>query len=321
MILALVGGCATQPRSPFFGDERYLRFGVDPRAEADTLVQAYREQSEALALRIVGHDFTALGFMDRSGLATRARVVTLRGIALALDPQPGTPLQAAVRYALLAPPLPDTQDADRDGFEEVFIERRSPNRTCVLVYRVRDVGYVDALDTDLRAFDKQRCVSGMDDIDHDGRVELTVDVVLTDFELPAPPSVRLVLWPDRHRFSPSGSGDQLAQYVAAQQAAREIELEAARTAKDSSNALRLAVELAALTQVLGLSTQDQLARFDEALRDIPLSKAEQSWTQAARDQIRAWREAPELVNPPMADPSHSPDAGQAPTGLADRHTS
>jgi hypothetical protein len=314
LMLALGSGCATTPApSPFFDDAQFLRFGVDPRAEADELVKGYAERSEPLALRIIGRDFTALGFMDRSGRATRVRIVTLRGIALALDPEPETPLTATPRFALLAPPLPDTQDADRDGFEEVLVEERAPNETCLRVYRVRDVGYVDRLETRLRAFGQERCASAAADNDQDGRIELYVDVQLVDFELPYPPSVRLALWPDQHRFTPIGTGDLLPRYIAAQQAAREIDLDQARASKDSVAARRLAVELAALSQVLGLPAQDQLAQFDRALRHIPLSQAEQAWSVVAREHIAEhWKERPSLVEPP-AVPRDKPE----PAGLAE----
>jgi hypothetical protein len=322
IVFALFAGCASTPRSPFFGDAQYLQFGVDPRTEADSLVKSYTEQNERLALRLVGHDFTALGFIDRAGRATRARIVTLRGIALALDPERESPLQAAARYALLAPPLPETQDADRDGFEEVFIDERRGSQSCVLVYRVRDVGFVDRVETRLRAFNRDHCVTGVADNDQDGRVELYVDVQLVDFELPYPPTLRLALWPDQHRFTPKGTGEQLARFVAAQQAAREIDLDQARASKDSVNARRLAVELAALSQVLGLPEQDQLAQFDRALAHIPLNAAEQAWSQAARAHIaESWKAVPALVSPEPAPPKDEGPAKERPSGLAERDSS
>jgi hypothetical protein len=312
-MLALCASCATaQPQSPFFEDAKYLRFGVDPRAEADELVKDYAQRNEALALRIIGHDFTALGFMDRAGRATRTRILTLRGIALALDPDLDTPLQPAARYALLSAPLPDTQDADRDGFEEVFIEKRLPERTCLLVYRVRDVGFVDQVETRLRAFGQEHCARAVSDSDGDGRVELAVDVELVDFELPYPPTLRLMLWPEEHRFSARGTGKQLENFVASQQAAREIELEQARASKDGATVRRLAVELAALDQVLGLPAQDQLAEFDHALSQFSWSKADQAWSQAAREHIaNSWKEVPAMVSPPLPESS----------GLAERDAS
>jgi hypothetical protein len=259
--------------------------------------------------------------MDRTGRATRVRVVTLRGISLALDPGLDTPLLPAPRYALLSPPLPNTQDADGDGFEEVFVEKRMPEQTCLLVYRVRDVGFVDQLETRLRAFGREHCAHAASDSDGDGRVELAVDVELVDFELPYPPKLRLMLWPDQHRFSAQGTGNQLAHYVAAQQAAREIDLEQARAAGDSATVRRLAVELAALTEVLGLPTQDQLAELDHALSQFIWSTADRLWTEAARDLItQRWKGRPAVVEPAPLAPAAS-SSGPGSSGLAERDPS
>jgi hypothetical protein len=227
-----------------------------------------------------------------------------------------------VRYALLAPPLTQTQDADGDGFEEVFIEQRTAGQNpCLLVYRVRDVGYVDRLNTSLRAFGREHCSSGVADVDQDGKAELLVDIEFVEFELPTAPTLRLLLWPERHSYSARGTGEQLARFIAAQQAARELDLESARADEDTATALRLAVELAALTQALGLPSQDQLARFDSALRDFALSPAEQSRAQTARQQIeQAWKEAPKLSGPEPAQRDAS-EAGPPSTGLAERHAS
>jgi hypothetical protein len=304
----LLLGCARAPAGPFFHDEQYLRFGVDPHSEADSLVKLYAERSEPLALRLSGHDFTALGFMDRQGRSTRARVVTMRGIALALDPEQPSPLTAAKRYALVAPPLPGTHDADRDGFEEVFVEERQPSESCLLVFRVRDVGYVDPVPVALPLFGRERCPSGAADVDQDGKAELYVDIELTEFVLQTAPSVRVVLWPEKHRFVLDTADHKLAQYVAAQQAARELELEQARALEDVPEVLRLGVELAALSRLLGLPVRDQVARFERAREGVKLSAAERRWAESASAQIAEhWREPAA----PAPAPTDAP-AGGAP---------
>lgn len=296
-------GCASGPVAPQFHDEQYLRFGVDPRSEADTLIKLYQQQSERVALRLVGRDFTALGFMDAQGRSTRARIVTVRGIGLALDPTQPSPLTAAVRYALVAPPLPDTHDADRDGFEEVFIEKREAAQTCLLVFRVRDVGYVDPVPVEQTLFGQQRCPTRAADVNRDGKAELVLDVDLVEFALDTPPSLRIVLWPEQHRFVLDTADHKLAQYVAAQQAAREIELEQARSLRDVPTCLRLAVELAALMHLLGLPPHDQVARFDQALAAVDLNKKQRAWAQSARAHIeQTWTEPPR-PSPPTAKPA------------------
>ena len=136
--------CAGQPRSPFFGDERFLVVGVDPDAEADALARALESSGFRVVQRLRGQHFRALGAVDASGAAVKVRVVTARGIALALDPTLARAGQPALRYALLPPPSRETHDADGDGFEEVFVHELAEGAApCILVYRVRDSGFVD----------------------------------------------------------------------------------------------------------------------------------------------------------------------------------
>lgn len=138
--------CASQPRSPFFDDERFLVLGVDPDAEADELARQLEANGFRVLQRLRGRNFSALGVAGADGAAAKVRVVTGRGIALALDPTTGSHAQPAVRYALLAAPSSETHDADGDGFEEVFVQMSSAAAgaaPCILVYRVRDSGFVD----------------------------------------------------------------------------------------------------------------------------------------------------------------------------------
>lgn len=73
------------------------------------------------------------------------RVVTARGIALELDPEEADAVHPGVRFELLPQPFEDTLDADGDGFDEVFVQSlpASGEPPCILVYRVRDSGFVD----------------------------------------------------------------------------------------------------------------------------------------------------------------------------------
>jgi hypothetical protein len=140
--------CASQPRSPFFGDERFLVLGVDPDAEADELARQFEANGFRVLRRLRGQHFSALGVAAADGAAVKVRVVTTRGIALALDAAQSTPMQPGVGYALLTPPSSETHDADGDGFEEVFVQllpTAADSAPCILVYRVRDSGFVDAV--------------------------------------------------------------------------------------------------------------------------------------------------------------------------------
>ncbi|MGD8863545.1 MAG: hypothetical protein PVI30_26260 [Myxococcales bacterium] len=145
MAILAYAACASEPRGPYFGDERFLMLGVDPEREAQALVEQLERNGFSLERRLVGKHFTALGFAEAGGEPGPVRVLTVRGIALALDTTEGDPLTQEVRHRLLEAPMSSTHDADGDGFEEVFVERLvGPSRdACVLVYRVRDSGFVD----------------------------------------------------------------------------------------------------------------------------------------------------------------------------------
>jgi hypothetical protein len=141
----LLLACASQPPGPYYGDEQYLVFGVRPDAEAAALAEQIVASGYPLTVRLSGQSFTALGFVDEQGLPAKVRVVTVRGAALVLDPEASDLLHGGVRYRLLEAPLQDTQDADGDGFEEVFVEQQpeSGEPPCIMIYRVRDSGFVD----------------------------------------------------------------------------------------------------------------------------------------------------------------------------------
>lgn len=303
LFLAGAAGCATPSQGPFFGDEAYLHFGLDTHAEASALIKTYAEQLEPLALRLEGQHFTALGFMDRSGRSTRVRVLTVRGIQLALDVEQPTPLSPKTQYALLDAPIAGTQDADGDGFEDVFVERRTAEGTCLLVYHVLDVGFIDPVTSSVHLFGRDFCATAMIDLDHDGRTELAVDIELVDFP-GVTPRLRVPLWAFDHRYQLRAKPGELALYVAAERTARAPELAEARHQLDATSAERLAIELAALAHILDESAQNQLAAFDGALAGLVLSASEQRAVLEARRTIyTAWNDSPAAG---QADTSRGP---------------
>jgi hypothetical protein len=296
------------PVGPVFHDEDYLRFGLDPRAEADSMIASYRERDEPLSLRIEGHDFTALGFMDRGGLATRARVLTARGIELALDPEIANVLQPSTRYRLLSPPVPGTQDADGDGFEEVFIERSTGPRTCLLVYRVRDVGYVDPIDATFEAFGRSWCAAAVDDVDKDGKAELLVDVSLLGFNERSV-SLRFPVFAGEHRFARDKNPQALAHFVEVERSKRVLDWQRSRVRSDIPLLGELAVELAALDHWLGESSEAQLSSFDAAFAGVSLNAGQRARVQRARQRIeRDW-------NPPRPAAETSSSGAAAPDNV------
>jgi hypothetical protein len=147
ILLLAAGACAQTPRGPYFDDERYLVVGVDPGREVDAVTGNLERAGYRIGPRFSGRHFAAIGFADAAGLPLGVRVITGRGIALALDPIEGDVFTPALRHRLLEAPLIEQHDADGDGFEEVFVERIEgpvPER-CVQAFRVRDSGFVDAV--------------------------------------------------------------------------------------------------------------------------------------------------------------------------------
>lgn len=282
----VVSACASAPRSPFFGDDKYLRFGVDPRAEADATVAAHQERGEALALRIEGLHFTALGFADREGRAKSVRVSTVRGIALAL----GGEAAKTPSYALVPSPLPTTQDADGDGFEEVFVREGEGEAACLRVFRVLDVGFVDEVPVGVRRFGAALCADEVEDLDGDGRAELVVNAVLSGFvaerERDGQPRVRFALWAKDHAFVLDAASARESAQLEGERKAREDDLGEARRVLDVARALRLAVELAAISHVAGEPPAAQLRAFDAALSGLVLSEQHAQSAAAARARIR-----------------------------------
>jgi hypothetical protein len=295
--------CAGTPVGPFFEDERYLTIGIDPRAESAKVVEGHKAQGEVLSRRIDGQNFTALAFNDRLGRPAAVRVVTLRGITVELDRDAGSALTPETTYALLAAPLASSQDADGDGFEEVFIERRKRDLRCVLVYRVRDVGTVDAVEVNAQLFGQTRCPTNVEDIDADGRAELIAEVAFAKGH--DAPRIRVPLFAHDHHFSVDGDPAALARFCATERATRASDLQQARATLDVDAAYRLAVELAALSQLAGEPAARQLQVFDDALSGLVLSAAQSSVVGSTRLHIyTGWNadhprdKAAELVSTP-----------------------
>jgi hypothetical protein len=150
LVLSACGGAPAH--GPFFGDDRLIVLGVDPDTEADALSHQLAERGLTEVRRIRGKTFTALGYAPAAEPTRQrdVRVITGRGIALALEARANTALDPGVRYALLPAPYRDTLDADGDGFDELFVSRTPlpAGEPCTLLYRVRDSGFVDAIPTD-----------------------------------------------------------------------------------------------------------------------------------------------------------------------------
>jgi hypothetical protein len=331
ILLLGVIGCASAPPSPFFHDDQYLRFGVDPDKEANAVIESQKQRDYRLAHRLVGQHFTALGFMDKSGRSTAVRILTVRGVGVALDRRAQTALEPARTYALLAPPIKDTHDADHDGFEEVFVEERTPSESCLRVYRVRDVGFIDPVIVDSQVLGQRVCPRSAVDLNNDGVVELWSEIELDGFPIlgAALPRISLPLWANRHRFVARADTPLQHAWLRRERAQREASLELARKQLDVPTCYVLAVELAALAYLEGGDPSAQLAAYDQALSGLVLTPLEAAANVKARGRIFTdWNEpvqqepAPRAVaaSPPAKDPQEAvatPSRASKKTGPVD----
>lgn len=162
LLCLCVGGCAAPAQLPVFDDQQYFTLGVDPKAETKALIHDLKREGFEAEPLLHGERFYALGIRHADLTSIGVRIVTVRGIALALDRIKPTIFQEEVRYRLLLPPWPNTHDVDGDGNEEVFVEvqRGSDRRnSCVSVYRISAAGTADLIDgdrLDFQAPDGQR---------------------------------------------------------------------------------------------------------------------------------------------------------------------
>lgn len=319
ILLFVLSACASTPSGPVFHDDKYLRFGVDPDQEANAVIESQKERQYRLGQRLVGKHFTALGFMDRSGRSSAVRILTLRGIGVALDSRPQSALQGLTRYALIAPPINDTHDADHDGFEEVFVEERTPNESCLRVYRVRDVGAVDRVVVDAQVMGQRVCARSAIDLDGDGVVELWTEVDLGGFPIvgAAAPHLSLPLWADQHRFVARAGTQAQRAWLAGERVQREAALQRARAHLDVGTCYVLAVELAALEYLERGDPAAQLAAFDRALTGLVLSPPQAAAGAKARARIYTDWNVPE---PPPVAQAYADSPAKTPKRTAQRES-
>lgn len=284
LVLLIAGqcACAKPVAGPFYGDDKLLRFGVDPHAEAEEVRVAFERSGQSMRERLAGQHFTAMAFQDASGEPTAVRVVTARGIVVALDSRRADSLRPALRVDLLPRPLPDSHDADGDGFEEVFIEQRTGARLCVLVYRIRDVGFADPLSIGLAWLGDDPCVEHVADRDGDGKVELLTTWTLTDVPLSIQPSIEVAFFPDHHHYEPVAP----PHYYAGAITTADVELADAQGGSPE-RVYELGLRLAALHWLSGADTDAQLAQLDRAFALISPGARDDALEQALRARIQA----------------------------------
>lgn len=114
----------------------YLRVGVDPRKEADAVIEDLRAHGFDLGRRIDELDFVAFDAVRDSD--STVRVLTSRGPALSIHvPDARWPERLSVELG------PDPRpDFDRDGRRDVVVAIRERDRTCLAWVQIDLSGFV-----------------------------------------------------------------------------------------------------------------------------------------------------------------------------------
>lgn len=290
LLLAVVvaAGCAphrTEP-DPF----ALLRVGVDPAKEARAVRRSFAQTGYQMTGEVRGAGFRALGFVRPDG-ASAVRIVTRRGIEVALD-APDDEEHGRVRVSLLAGKLAG-HDLDGDGHPEVpvAVVLRPRGKRCIGLVRIYADGAASEVAVDPGHAVNGACIERLSDVGGDGRPEALVverHPGLTADLGSAPPTVMLPLKGRAGAWGPA-LGPAYARYWTAQMQARHKALERARHQAHPADALRIAVELAAIARLRGADTAAQIHAFDEALRGVVLPEAVVPSVDCVRKAIaRGW---------------------------------
>jgi hypothetical protein len=114
----------------------YLRIGVDPRHEAEAIIEDLRRHGFTVGRRIDERGYVA--FDAAQGPDSTVRVVTSRGPTLSIQ-VPDVRWPERLRVELAPDPRPDF---DRDGQHDVVVAIRERARTCLAWAQVDSDGFV-----------------------------------------------------------------------------------------------------------------------------------------------------------------------------------
>jgi len=134
----------------------YLRIGVDPRQEADAVIEDLRAHGFEIGRRIDERDYVA--FDAVRGPDSTVRVVTSRGPSLSIQvPDARWPERLWVELG------PDPRpDFDGDGRRDVVVAIRERERTCLAWAQVDAEGYVSEVFRPSSAWGESPCVLEID---------------------------------------------------------------------------------------------------------------------------------------------------------------
>lgn len=254
-----------------------VSFGLDMHEEAREVERAIEREGYMLDVRLESRAFVAFDARN-AARESRVRVVTNRGLAVAIDAGPAKPLERVELYNVpRAPHSPELVVRGREAGQaydcyRIFVidgEGRSHE------LRVRESG-LDA------------CVRRVDDLDGDGRLEVVGAESLPSLSPLVPPARVPVLLTAREGVLVVADGHASA-------AAREhlvdderLALSDARARNDARQALRIGLVLARFAHHGGAPPADCVRVFDAALDALVLTEAENDARRSIREFVLSW---------------------------------
>jgi hypothetical protein len=283
LVLVACGGPPHVDRDP----ADYLAVGVDPAEEARTLSETLADDGYRVT-RTVDEDGWSAFAMTRTDGASLARLVTRRGVVVALDETP-MPLSPPRGVLDVEPSPPSGTDLDRDGTPDVVLARQERDRRCLMVVGVDDDGGARPLVVDTANLAVDVCLEEVRDVDGNEAPEAIVRVRARALARGVVPAADLPL--ERDADGVYRRVDPAERFVAVERAAREARLAAARSVPDAEAAYTAAVELALVAFVAGDAPDAQVAAFDDAMNGIVLDVDLLTAVHFARGEIAAGRVA------------------------------
>ena len=291
---ALTIGCAGRSSSgPDYS--AWLRVGVDPIAEADAVLSALERAGYRRSRRLEAPAWSA--FEARRGPLRAIRVITARGVALALDshePDGLVPRHGAI--SLVEPSSAGAHDVDRDGADEIVIGAEIEGRTCLLPFRVDAEGAVSPRAPDLRSLGPDVCIEALRDVDGRGDVEAVVVLRAPSLRRAAMPSVEVPLEFDLEGIARVGTTP--VGHLESERARAAEALRVALEAPDPESIYVLAIEAALRARGAGAAVVEQVEAFDRTLARAVIPRAMVADIVRARATVEGgWVTPPTLPAP------------------------
>lgn len=286
-VLALLLAACAGASAPVADPTDYLAVGVDPITEAHTLEASlagdgFRSSSEAQGPGWAGFAMT------RPDGASLARLVTRRGVVVALDETPSA--IAPTRGVLgIEPAPPSGTDLDGDGTNDVVLSRTEADRRCLMVVGVDDDGGARPLVVDTANLALDVCLEEVRDVDGNEAPEAIVRVRARALARASVPVADLPL--ERDDTGEYRRVDPAERFIALERGARRARIGAARATPDAEAVYTAAVELALVSFVAGESPDVQVQAFDEGMSGVVLDVDLLTAVHFARGEIAAGRVA------------------------------